>query len=324
MTSIAVIIPYFQREGGILVKALSSIRQQSFPIENIEVFIIDDGSPWPARKELNESWPHEDLQVSILEQDNSGPNEARNLGLEHIVNKGFDYIAYLDSDDAWVPEHLERGVAALGRGFSVYFANLIHLGHEGSTYEESGTLDIDLHPVIGDDESIRQYTGNMSNQIVTNNIMFIPSMIVDKASLGHVRFPMAHRHGGGDYLYWLALTAAGAKYAFSTEPEVKCGRGINMWYGSDWGTDGLAKRIMDEARFRRRALREYITDTEVVDHLKDRLTELQVVYLLDMAHRIRRSKAIDWKTFVTFWKEQPPGFRLIKALLGKLKKQAEE
>lgn len=312
--SVAVIIPFFQREAGILVKALNSIRQQSYPIEQIKVVIIDDGSPWPAKKEIAENWPHVDLDISILEQENAGPNEARNCGLEYVSDKSIDYIAYLDSDDVWVPEHLQRGVLALSQGYSVYFANLIHLGHDISTYEESGALDVSLHPPVGCDDSLREYSGNMSNQIVTNNIIFVPSMVVDKKVLGTVRFPLAHRHGGGDYLYWLALTAAGARYAFSTKPEVKCGRGINMWYGSDWGTDGLAKRIMDEARFRRRALREYIVDPKIQDQLKKRIAELQVVFLLDMGHRLRRKKPIDWPTFRIFWKEQPPGIKFILAL----------
>ena len=118
-------------------------------------------------------------------------------------------------------------------------------------FEKAKRVHPENHPMIGDDPTLRVYQGDMVHQISTANIIFMPSLVINVAALGQARFPMAHRHGGGDYLYWMDLIQHGAKFAFSTLPEVRCGSGINMWYGSGWGTDGLAMRVVDEARFLR-------------------------------------------------------------------------
>lgn len=312
--TIAVIIPFFQRETGILSRALASIANQNYPSDAIHVVIVDDSSPVSAATELTVCPPPEGLRIKVLKQANAGPNEARNTGLQ-TLEPGTQLIAYLDSDDEWVGDHLARAVFALSLGFSAYFANLFHLGATTNEFEKAKRVRPLDHMMIGNDPTLRAYQGDMVHQISTANIIFMPSLVIDVPSLGQARFPLAHRHGGGDYLYWMELIHHGAKFAFSTTPEVRCGQGINMWYGSGWGTDGLAMRIVDEARFRRTVLSKYAKAPVTKDKLHHRLAELQVGMVQDILHRLRIKKEVNWKVVRVFFSENSPTLRMASNLV---------
>ena len=303
--TIAVIIPFFQRQTGILGRALASIANQHYPADSLYVVIIDDGSPISPAKEWETCPPPAGLRIKLLQQPNAGPNEARNTGLQNL-EPGTQLVAYLDSDDEWVGDHLARAVGALSNSFNAYFANLFHLGDTTNEFEKAKRVVPTDHPMIGNDPTLRAYQGDMVHQISTANIIFMPSLVIDVATLGKARFPMAHRHGGGDYLYWMDLIQHGAIFAFSTVPEVRCGQGINMWYGSGWGTDGLAMRIVDEARFRRKVLQKYAVTGDTKDSLRHRLAELQLGMTQDVIYRVKRRKHIDWKVVKLFLTENRP------------------
>ena len=311
---IAVIIPFFQRKTGILARALASIANQNYPGDSIYVVIINDGSPISPAEEWEKCPPPTGLRIKVLHQPNAGPNEARNTGLQNL-DPGTDIVAYLDSDDEWVGDHLQRAIVVFSKGFNAYFANLYHLGDTTNEFEKAKRVNPTEHPMIGDDPSLRAYQGDMVHQISTANIIFMPSLIIDTRTLGQARFPQAHRHGGGDYLYWMDLIQHKAKFAFSTVPEVRCGQGINMWYGSGWGTEGLAMRIVDEARFRRKVLEKYAVTENTRKSLRHRLGELQLGMTQDVLYRLRRQHKVDWQIVKLFIRENPLNRIYLKILL---------
>jgi succinoglycan biosynthesis protein ExoW len=317
---IAVIIPFFQRESGILARSLLSISNQGYPTEALYVIVIDDGSPVPAEGELLAHPVPVGLRVKVIRRENSGPNEARNTGLENL-EPDTDLVAYLDSDDEWIGEHIARAIKALSAGYTAYFANLYHLGDNIAEFEKAKRVRPEDHPMVIGDPTLREYHGDMIHQISAANIIFMPSLVIDAKVLGSARFPMAHRHGGGDYLYWMDLIQHGAKFVFSTQPEVRCGSGINMWYGSGWGTDGLAKRILDEARFRYTVFNRYAKAPETRNVLWHRITELHVLMLQDAVHRLRHRKPIDWPLIRRFYREVPPSSKMLLMLAKRLVRQ---
>lgn len=317
-SKIAVIIPFFQRKSGVLARSIASIAAQHYPPEALYVLIIDDGSPLSAEQELRDHPPAAEINIRVLQQPNAGPNEARNTGLINL-EPDTDLVAYLDSDDEWIGDHLARAVRAISLGYSAYFANLFHLGDSTNEFEKAKRVRHEDHPAVDGDPTLRAYQGDMVHQIATANIIFMPSLVISVVALGAARFPQAHRHGGGDYLYWMDLITHGARFVYSTEAEVRCGEGINMWYGSGWGTDGLAMRIVDEARFRRKVLHNFARSEKTKANLRKRLTELQTGMLRDMAHRMRHSKPVHWKTIALFFRENPPTFRMAAHMLGVVK-----
>ncbi len=124
MARFEVVIPFYQREAGHLVNALASIFAQG--VENIRVNIVDDGSPRPAALDLAMVPEAQRARVNLVVQKNTGANGARNRGLSE-VGPDARYVAFLDSDDTWLPGHLERAAAALDRPSANFFYDTIRV-----------------------------------------------------------------------------------------------------------------------------------------------------------------------------------------------------
>lgn len=102
---ISIITPTLNR-AYILWRAILSVQNQTFPF--FEMIIIDDGSTDDTEK-LMAQFSDPRLNYIKLEK-NQGKSHARNLGLKKA--KG-EFVAYLDSDNAWYPDYLELMVKAL-------------------------------------------------------------------------------------------------------------------------------------------------------------------------------------------------------------------
>jgi glycosyltransferase involved in cell wall biosynthesis len=100
---VSVIIPTYNRATQ-CKKAVKSVLHQTY--NNIEVIVVDDGSEDNTR----EIFRNFDNRVKYVWQKNSGVGSARNTGLS--VYKG-EYVAFLDSDDEWLPWKLEAQLSAL-------------------------------------------------------------------------------------------------------------------------------------------------------------------------------------------------------------------
>ena len=100
---VSVIIPTFNR-AYILSRAVESVLSQTF--NNYEIIVVDDGSD-DETCEVIESF---NKQVRFFRTPHSGVSKARNTGIENA--KG-DWITFLDSDDYWLPQKLEKQMAYL-------------------------------------------------------------------------------------------------------------------------------------------------------------------------------------------------------------------
>lgn len=102
--SVSVIVPCYNASKT-LEACLKSVYLQSYKPK--EIFVIDDKSKDSTvveAKRLALIAP-EGISVYLIElEKNSGPSIARNIG---IAKSSSDYIALLDSDDSWLPNHLE-------------------------------------------------------------------------------------------------------------------------------------------------------------------------------------------------------------------------
>ncbi|NEN98931.1 MAG: glycosyltransferase family 2 protein [Moorea sp. SIO3I7] len=104
MKHVSVIIPVYGVENYIAA-AVQSVLEQTYT--NFEVLIIDDESPDSSIKICQE---FSDQRLKIIHQTNRGLAGARNTGIRHA--KG-DYLAFLDGDDLWLPQKLERHIEHL-------------------------------------------------------------------------------------------------------------------------------------------------------------------------------------------------------------------
>jgi glycosyltransferase involved in cell wall biosynthesis len=100
---ISAVIPTYNR-AGLVERAIDSVLSQTHPPE--EVVVIDDGSTDDTEERLVDYHP----LVRYIKQENGGDAIARNSGVAAATS---EWVAFLDSDDAWTVDHLARMAAAL-------------------------------------------------------------------------------------------------------------------------------------------------------------------------------------------------------------------
>ncbi len=97
---ISVIVPVYRVEEY-LERCVESILSQTY--ENLEVILVDDGSPdrCPA---ICDAYVGKDARVKVIHQENKGLSGARNAGIELAAG---EYLAFVDSDDYVSPHFIE-------------------------------------------------------------------------------------------------------------------------------------------------------------------------------------------------------------------------
>ena len=101
---ISVIIPFYNQEDH-FEECLNSITHQTY--SNLEIIIINDGSDKKYDEILTKLQKNHLDKIKIFKQENKGVSAARNLGIKK--SRG-EYIAFIDSDDIWLPNKLEHQI----------------------------------------------------------------------------------------------------------------------------------------------------------------------------------------------------------------------
>ena len=102
---VSIIIPVFNAQGWI-VSLLHSILNQSY--QNFEVILVNDGSTDESLALIEKfSKDSGEIRIRVINQENCGVSEARNVG---VRNSNGELLAFVDSDDVWIREKIERQV----------------------------------------------------------------------------------------------------------------------------------------------------------------------------------------------------------------------
>ncbi len=100
---VSVIIPNYNR-CELIQRAIESVRNQT--VTPRQIIVVDDGSDDASAAVIRRMFP----DICVLQQPHKGVSAARNYGINHAA---CDWLAFLDSDDEWLPEKLERQMHAL-------------------------------------------------------------------------------------------------------------------------------------------------------------------------------------------------------------------
>lgn len=95
----SVVIPLYNKEQSI-VNTVFSVLKQSY--QNFEIVIINDGS---SDGSVDAVKTIRDERIRLIYQENQGVSAARNLGIKEA---SYEWIAFLDGDDLWEPNHLKE------------------------------------------------------------------------------------------------------------------------------------------------------------------------------------------------------------------------
>ena len=102
---ISVVIPTYNR-AALVVEAVESVLRQE--TEGFEIIVVDDGSDDDTHERLAPFLPH----IRLIHKEHEGVSAARNAGIG--LTKG-EWLAFLDSDDLWLPQKLARQMEYLHR-----------------------------------------------------------------------------------------------------------------------------------------------------------------------------------------------------------------
>jgi glycosyltransferase involved in cell wall biosynthesis len=204
---VSVIVPVYNG-GELLARAIESVRTQTY--EHFELILVDDGSTDDSLA-LARCVAATDERVRVLAIPNSGaPARPRNHAIEHSTG---EFVAFLDQDDWWFPEKLEKQLALFReRDVAVVYSDAVYLDDSS---EESGLLVSELG-------FYRTRTGPMPDGMVVRDMIrsnFVAqcTLVVRTAWIRRVG-PMNESARGVDcYDHLLRLALVGAKFGVVRE-----------------------------------------------------------------------------------------------------------
>lgn len=183
--AVSVIIPTYNR-AHLLPRALRSVLEQTFT--DFEVLVVDDGSTDDTRSVMDAC--HDPRVRYLPQRENRGVGAARNHGLRG--SRG-GLIAFLDSDDEWLPEKLARQVA---------------LFHERD--DDVGLVCTGVESVFGDGTrriDVPSRRGTVYREMLQKNVIHgTSSVMIRRNVVANVGFFDETFPAIEDYDYWLRVT----------------------------------------------------------------------------------------------------------------------
>lgn len=170
MPKVSVVIPNYNY-GRFLAAAISSVLAQTY--SNIEIIVVDDGSTDNSIEVLQRFGK----QIKWFGQKNMGVSCARNRG---VAESSGEILAFLDSDDLWIPQKLEKQIEVFESDKSV---GLVHCGYVD--IDKSGNL-------------LEEHTNGMAGWVAEEMIRFQRAVILGSGSAAAVRRDIFENIGGFD------------------------------------------------------------------------------------------------------------------------------
>lgn len=185
---VSVITPVYNVEKYI-DRTLESVFAQTYG--DIEIVLVDDKSTDKSAEIIKQYQKNHPEIVYYLQPENKGAGHARNKALELASGQ---YVAFLDADDIWKPEKIEKQVKLLQK-------------------KRGGFCFTAIEMIDGDDKIIkgkRKVKEEIDYKFLLSNTMIPTSgVMVDRTIMGDFRMHL--RRGGQDYATWLRLLRNGTK-----------------------------------------------------------------------------------------------------------------
>lgn len=155
---VSVVIPTYNY-GHFVCEAIESALAQTYP--HIEVIVVDDGSRDDTKKRLEQYGS----KIRTVYQDNRGLSAARNTGIKEA--KGV-YIAFLDSDDIWIPKKIEQQIQAFeGKtSLGIVSCSNLEINEKGDVLGEVLKQDFKNRKELIDNLILRNVISGGSNAVV--------------------------------------------------------------------------------------------------------------------------------------------------------------
>lgn len=196
--NVSIIVPVYNA-AGFIHDTINSIFNQTY--NNYEILVIDDDSKDDTVKIIQRLKSNEKRIKLINLDSNFGPATARNYGIKNATGK---YIAFLDSDDIWLPHKLEKQIGFMEKNNSNFSFTSYRLCDEAGIYLNKRTT----APAEISYKELLKY-----NWIGTSTVMF------NAETLG--KHYMPYLRNRQDWGLWLSLIKKAKVAHFIDEPLVE-------------------------------------------------------------------------------------------------------
>lgn len=256
---ISVIMPCYNA-ADFVEEAVSCVMNQTYP--DVELIVVDDGSTDGSANLLQALATRYAPRIQLHFQDRQGPYPARNLALKQARG---GYVAFLDADDFWTQDALEKLLAALNE----HQADIAYCGWKNVGAGAPGT-----EPFIPPDY-IQMDT---ASEFLRSCPWPIHAALVRREAIDAVKGFSERRFSAMDYDIWLRLYAHTQKLV--RVPEVMA---FYRWHDKGQISKTKWKQVLDALQVKR----DFVTHhPERVAHLpKDKVVELSDGFLLREAYR---------------------------------------
>lgn len=235
---LAIVIPYYQKQDGLLRKAVESVLQQQCQ-RAFRIVVVDDSSPAGAEAELQPLLATHGDRLTLLKQANAGPAAARNRALDSLGPE-VSHVAFIDSDDAWSPGHLQRMMSAFDAGADFFFSDY-QRPHEPESCFAKCKLNAAAHPLIKGQDRLHWYSGDFFDALLKGSPAGTSTIGYHFAAMRTLRFA-TELWVCEDILFWMQIAKRSTRIAFSDICGVQCGIGVNIFEGATWGSMARLKR----------------------------------------------------------------------------------
>lgn len=167
-------------------QTIESIQIQSY--KNWELLVIDDGSK-DNTIQVVQDYAQTDQRIKLLKQEtNSGPAKARDMGLKKAQGT---YVAFLDSDDLWLPHKLKTQISFMQQHDSAFSCTQYRrITQDGKS---TGRL-VGVPKVLN------------YSQLIKHNTVATLTAVINREKVGHLEMV---NEGYDDFILWLSVLKRG-------------------------------------------------------------------------------------------------------------------
>lgn len=181
---VSVIIPFYNRKATI-IRAINSVFNQTY--QDFELILINDGSTDDGLNLLDQV----KKSFRLINQSNLGVSAARNAGIELAK---YEWIAFLDSDDEWLPDKLEKQVQFISENPELKWVH----GEEFWIRNGKRVNPMKKHQKGGGD----QFLASLDLCLISPSTVMLKKSLLEQVGGFREDFPVCE-----DYDLWLKLTS---------------------------------------------------------------------------------------------------------------------
>ncbi|MDF0750462.1 glycosyltransferase [Marinobacter sp. 71-i] len=192
---VSIVTPTYNR-ADFIEQAVNSVLAQTYA--NFELLIVDDGSTDNTRELLEPALA--DSRVRYFHQENQGQSVARNLAISEA--KG-DFVCFLDSDNYWPPEKLEKQVELFRQhsDYDVIYGDIIIIDETGKEVTR---------------KNMSRYSGHIARYMIRDNCVSMNTAMAKRRCFDELGAMSGKRRVADDYDLWLRFSA---RFRFLYVPE---------------------------------------------------------------------------------------------------------